>query len=159
MTRLHPFGFAGRGQRTVRGELSKDDQRWIADSIRLGGLFMEPAVDIVAEFSLHGLLRQSRLLVGKTCRFHTDAWGAPETMVVAEPERVRDSALVETLERVAEGLARAGYFGPLGIDAYYWRHHESTRFNSLGELNATFTLAWSLGMGSAPDAALELYAG
>jgi hypothetical protein len=46
---------------------------------------------------------------------------------------------------VAGALAKAGYFGPFGVDAYRWVRSSGERvLNPRGEVNARFTMGWGL---------------
>ena len=146
-----PFGFAGRGQRRIAGAPSKDDRRWLEDALRHGGFLAEPWLDIERELSLHGLLDPSgRHTLGRVCVQQTNRFRAWISTVPAGPEDI-DPAQVATLRgrgvAVAEALAAAGYFGPFGVDAYLWRAAQGTlELNPLSELNARYTMGYSVGM-------------
>lgn len=153
-----PYGFAGRGQRCIGPDPSQDDVRWLNDSLRLGGLLIEPNVEVVREFSIHGYVDARGLVFGTPCSFSTDANGSPAAMELAEPDAVRDRALRTSVELVAARLRRADYFGPFGVDSFEYRMDRGLKLNALGEVNARFTLGWSLGVGSKRDAVLSRYA-
>jgi hypothetical protein len=145
-----PYGFAGRGQRRI-GEPSADDQRWLADGLRLGGLLGEPWLEIERELSLHGWLeRDGGLQLGRPCAQRVDRWRAwvdSEPLGAGELPAPWRAALETAAQRTAEGLFRAGYFGPFGIDAYIWRTAAGGReLNPLGELNARYTMGYRVGM-------------
>lgn len=146
-----PFGFAGRGQRRLVGEPSKDDRRWLDDALRHGGFLAEPWLDIERELSLHGLLDGSgRYTLGRVCVQRTDRFRAWASTARAGPDDI-DATQAATLraraESVADALARAGYFGPFGIDAYLWRTARGkVELNPLSELNARYTMGYSFGM-------------
>lgn len=145
-----PYGFAGRGQRRIPLEPSKDDRRWLADGLRLGGLLAEPWLELSQELAIHGLLdAQGRLALGEICvqRVSTQrAWietrrAEPHELPPADVARLRQRAAA-----VAEALSGAGYFGPFGIDAYYFESASSARvLNPLGELNARYTMGFAIG--------------
>jgi phosphoribosylaminoimidazole carboxylase (NCAIR synthetase) len=146
-----PYGFAGRGQRRMAEQLSADDRRWLADGLRLGGLLGEPWLPIERELSLHGVLAANGdLRLGRPCEQHTDsfrAWIASAPLAAGELRAEWRRALVCAAERAAEALQRAGYFGPFGIDAYLWRTPAGgLELNPLGELNARYTMGFSVGM-------------
>lgn len=147
------FGFAGRGQRTLSANPSPDDLRFIADSQRHGFL-RERQCEIVAEWSLHGVVDETECLLGKPCRQWCDRFGSA---IRHEPDAAFEhrGMLHESAERVAERLRAAGYFGPFGIDAFSYRWRDEVRFNPLSDLNARFTMGWSIGMGSRREQALE----
>lgn len=146
-----PFGFAGRGQRRMSANLSADDQRWLADSLRLGGVLAEPWLELERELSLHGQLApDGTVRLGRPCTQRTDAfraWLATEPLRHGELSAEQQRALFSSAERVAEALRGAGYFGPFGIDAYTWRSASGkTLLNPLGELNARYTMGYGVGM-------------
>jgi hypothetical protein len=145
-----PFGFAGRGRRRVaRGHLETAAMTWIQASLRAGeGLQVEPWVERIADYALHGFLSQAGVTtLGEPTRQTCDDNGAWQTtsmaddLVTAENEELRASALL-----VSEALARAGYFGPFGIDAYRWREDKVVRFNPRSEINARYSMGWAIGM-------------
>lgn len=144
------FSFAGRGQRRIGGEPSADDQRWLADSLRLGGMVAEPWLELEREVCLHGWLASNgELTLGRVCLQLTDEQRAWRGSRLAEPSELTSAqtqSLFATAERVASALARADYFGPFGIDAYLWRGPRgSLELNPLGELNARYTMGFSVG--------------
>jgi hypothetical protein len=148
-----PYGFAGRGQRRLGPTLSADDQRWLTDSLRLGGALAEPWLEIERELTLHGYLSAAGgVRLGRPCTQRTDvyrAWLSTELLAEGELSDETRRALFASAERVAEALHGAGYFGPFGVDAYTWRCPSGkTRLNPLGELNARYTMGYGVGMGS-----------
>jgi phosphoribosylaminoimidazole carboxylase (NCAIR synthetase) len=147
-----PFGFAGRGQRRIRGDMSEDDRRWLDDSLRQGGLLAEPFVDITRELAVHGRIdRTGRVELGRLCTQRIDrtrCWVGtellPESML--EPSAAR--SLRERAEAVSAALFAAGYFGPFNVDAYLWvAPSGEVRLNSLGEINARYSMGFAVGMG------------
>ena len=64
-----------------------------------------------------------------------------------------DSRLEEAAARAGEALARAGYHGPFGIDAFRYRSAPGApeRLNPLSEINARFTMDWSTAMAPASE--------
>jgi len=145
-----PYGFAGRGQRRIPLAPSKDDRRWLADGLRLGGLLAEPWLQLAGELAIHGLLdAHGRLALGDVCLQKTNdyrAWvetrrAAPDELPPADVARLRQHAVT-----VGEALSGAGYFGPFGIDAYYFESSSSTlALNPLGEVNARYTMGFPIG--------------
>lgn len=149
-----PFGFAGRGQRRMGATLSADDRRWLADSLRLGGVLAEPWLELERELSLHGYISpDGSVRLGRVCTQRTDVWRAWLSSELLGPDELSQAQrreIFESAERAAEALSRAGYFGPFGIDAYTWRAAGGqTLLNPLGELNARYTMGYGVGMGSA----------
>lgn len=153
------FGFAGRGQRRLRAAPSADDLRWIAASLRQGGLLCEAELPVVEEFSIHGYVDPGELLVGSPVRFSTDAFGAPAGhAALALGRGDLASSLEQAATRVASHLVRLGYFGPFGVDAFRWRSAAGSVLNPVSDVNARFTLAWSTGMGKLRERALHRHA-
>ena len=72
------------------------------------------------------------------------AWTRTQPAARGEVGREDDARLAEMMQHVGEALARAGYTGPFGIDAY--RHANGaghgTVLNPLSEINARFTMDW-----------------
>jgi len=145
------FGFAGRGQRRLGHELSADDRRWLTDSLRQGGLLGEPWLEIEREVCQHGMLDAGGgLQLGEPCWQHTDAqraWLGSTQVAPGELTGEARRALQRSAEHAAQALSGAGYFGPFGVDAYFWRTPRGAlEFNPLGELNARYTMGFSVGM-------------
>jgi phosphoribosylaminoimidazole carboxylase (NCAIR synthetase) len=141
------FGFAGRGRRRVTsGALTDDDMRWIEAS--RAGIQCEPLVAIERDYALHGELdERGALTLGAPTAQRCDASGAwiasERADDLADGER---SALERETRAVARALADAGYFGPFGVDAYRFRDGDARAFNPRGEINARYTMGWSVGM-------------
>lgn len=153
------FGFAGRGQRRLRPTPSADDLNWIAASLARGGLLCEAELSVLEEFSIHGYVDPSRLLLGAPVAFASDAFGAPiEHAVLASGRGDLTQALEQAATAVAARLVTYGYFGPFGVDAFTWRSEGGIVLNPVSDVNARFTLAWSTGMGQLRERALECYA-
>jgi hypothetical protein len=147
-----PYGFAGRGQRRVRGEPTADDRRWLDAALRRGGFVAEPWLDIELEVGMHGCIEpDGRVRLGRICVQQVDAYRAWVSTRLAEPEdvdTVRTQRLQERAASAAEALWTAGYWGPFGIDAYLWRTPSgSLELNPMGELNARYTMGFAVGMG------------
>ncbi len=148
------FGFAGKGQRVLRGVPSADDRRWVADSLRRG-LLREREVQVVEEWSLHGYVDATGCLWGQPCRQRTDAQGRVVELSRAELASGFRDALMDAGDSVRAALELAGYWGPFGIDAFVFEGDTGVRFNPVSDINARFSLGWSIGMGERREAALE----
>lgn len=156
-----PFGFAGRGRLKVDpgrpGDL-RHAEPWIEASLRAGeGLQIEPLVDRVADFGLHGFVHtDGRVVLGHPTRQRCDEAGAWLGSARAETGDLDDDE-AESLHReahlAAEALHAAGYFGPFGVDAFRWRDPAGhRRWNPRGEINARYSMGWAIGMGDVrPD--------
>ncbi|HEX2733056.1 MAG TPA: hypothetical protein VHM70_15710 [Polyangiaceae bacterium] len=149
------FGFAAKGQRVFRCPGSADDWRWVHDSLRKGGVLCEPNVQIVEEYSAHGYIDRDSEILGQTCRQVCDDRGR---VLRVEP-LLEDSRLLSGIQRdLAAALRGAGYFGPFGFDAFSFACQNGLEMNLLSDVNARFTLGWSVGMAGNRDAALDAYA-
>ncbi len=144
-----PYGFAGRGQRRITRALSADDERWFAVALE-DGIWAEPLVEIEREFSTHGYVSvDGTWKIGQTCLQVVDehrAWQSARLATVGEYEDCRLEGLTQSAGRVAQALARAGYFGPFGVDAFAWRDQRGLHLNALSEINARYTMSWAIGM-------------
>jgi hypothetical protein len=154
-----PLGFAGRGQRRIAAgagpaaQSRPDNQRWLRESLPHGGLQIEPYLPIVAEFSVHGLLRRDKQLqLGQPCQQHVDEHRAWSHSSAALSHPLSDAQLQQLraeAERVASALIRVGYFGPFNVDSYLWRDPSGAlQLNPRSEINARLTMGYPVGMGS-----------
>ncbi len=153
------FGFAGRGRLRVHaGALDAHALRWIEAALAKGdGLGVEPWVERAGDFALHGFVDRDRALwLGTPTQQICDgrgAWVGTSTCPPGALARAESEALARAAEEAAEALARAGYFGPFGVDAFRWRDPAGgLRFNPRCEINARYSMGWATGMGaSRPD--------
>jgi hypothetical protein len=148
------FGFAGRGARVIPERPSPDDARYVQDSLARGPLVVEPQLAATRQWSIHGAVRPGQFLCGEPCTALTDDRGAP----LGVPQRALNCPHRRRLRELAEDasaeLTRAGYFGPFGMDVL-----ETPRELYAIDLNARFTLGWSVGLGNRRAEALELCLG
>ena len=149
--------FAGRGQRRIIGTPSKDDRRWLADSLRLGGFVAEPWLELVLEVGLHGLIEPSGCFaLGRPCVQETNeyrAWVSTRLAHAGELSSEQVSRLEQRAKQVATALIAAGYFGPFGIDAYLFRTRSGAiELNPLSELNARYSMGFATGRPEFPIA-------
>lgn len=149
-----PFGFAGRSRKKLRGpELTGRARTWAEASMRgYGkGLQVEPLVDIEAELCLHIWIGEGgTYLPGELLLQTVDTMG---TFMFARPMTEEDDAgwieeaMGKALLQLGASAARAGYFGPLGLDGFLWRDDEGRlRLRVASDLNARFSMAWFQGM-------------
>lgn len=147
------FGAAGRGQRRVGpGALSDADVAWVEASLREGGLQVEPYVELELELVVHGLLHPDGAVeIHEPMVQECDEWGAwLKTRPAREGELApsEGAQLDQSAFLVAGSLAKAGYFGPFGVDAYRWVKTSGERqLNPRGEINARYTMGWGLNLG------------
>ena len=117
------------------------------------GLQVEPFVNVLADFALHGLVRaDGSFALGTPTRQLIDdngAWHASRRIEKAELRRDEEDALLGAGERVGRALASKDYFGPFNIDAYRWRDQSGAdQFHPLSEINARYSMGWYIGMSS-----------
>jgi hypothetical protein len=146
-----PLSFAGRGQQRVYtySKITAKEWEWIEASLGADGLIVEPLVEPLLESSLHGFVwRDGAHELGRPCVQEVSGRGVFRGVRAAEPGElaaVETSALLEQGERVADTLARAGYFGPFGIDAYRYRSGGAQGFCALSEINGRYTMGFLTG--------------
>lgn len=154
-----PLGYSGRGRLRMRGdEPDAHSWQWLRAALAEGeGLQVEPAVERVADYGLHGYVaREGSVTWGALTEQRCDANGQWLESLRAKDAALTASArdeLSEVGERVAAALGAAGYWGPFGIDAFAWRDESGVvRFNALCEVNARYSMGWAIGMGDVrPD--------
>ncbi len=140
------LGASGRGQRTLAaGALSVADRGWLARSLSLGAVYVEPWVDVEREVCVYGWARPEGVtLTGARGQVVTPQ-GAFERSGRIEWSSLGEHArpLGEAAERVGEALLCAGYFGPFGIDGYLHRSPGGAlRLRALSEINARYCMGW-----------------
>lgn len=147
------FGAAGRGRRKVHaGDERAADRAWLEASLVLGPLVIEPWVAVTREYTRSGWVGEDgSVRVARPCVQATTkvgAWIQTAEARVAELVERDDERLHEAALAAGTALAAQGYFGPFGIDAF--RHKVPGRrgdvLNPLSEINARFTMDWSLTM-------------
>ena len=151
-----PFGFAGRGRRRVaQGLLEPSAETWVQASLKDGeGLQVEPWVDRISDYALHGYLARNEMTTfgaptHQECD-ETGAWKGTSRAIDLDSE-TRD-ALFASATLVADALAKAGYLGPFGVDAYRYRENGRIVLNARSEINARYSMGWAVGMGECrPD--------
>ena len=152
------FGAAGRGRRRIAaGRPSTEEIAWLVASLRIGPLVIEPWVRVTREFTRSAWVqRGGDVVISPPCFQATTPYGSWTRTERAESGAVSrddDAALEEAVAFAGAALARAGYFGPFGIDAYRHRAAERTAtvLNPLSEINARFTMDWATAMSAAPQ--------
>lgn len=153
------FGAAGRGRRRIAaGAPTAAERCWIEASLRRGQLVIEPWVRVTREFTRSGWIhRNGDVAISAPCFQETSAHGAwtrTERADRGDVARDDDAHLEEAVSIAGAALARAGYFGPFGIDAYRHRIHARAGvvevLNPLSEINARFTMDWATAMAADP---------
>ena len=146
------FGAAGRGRRRIAaGRPTESERAWIVASLRLGALVVEPWVEITREFTRSALVdAQGRVSIsapGLQQTTHAGAWTGTDPAAAGEIAREDDLELEAAVACAGAALARAGYFGPFGIDAYRHKALDGSGrsvLNPLSEINARYTMDWAL---------------
>lgn len=150
-----PLAFSGRGQMRYYGSLDAKQSAWVEASFRAGGLVVEPLVEPTAEFSLHGFIwRSGRYELGRPCAQEVTSRGVFRGVRLATPGELsprEDDELHERAERSAQSLAKAGYFGPFGVDAFRYRLEGVTAFCALSEINARYSMGFVTGFPRHPS--------
>jgi hypothetical protein len=149
------FGAAGRGRRRIAaGRPAEAELAWLEASLRLGPLVLEPWVEVTREHTRSAFVdEQGRVTISAPCFQETTregAWTGTELARNGELAREDDAELEAAVDAAGAALSRAGYFGPFGIDAYRHRALDGsgrTVLNPLSEINARFTMDWTLAMG------------
>ncbi len=148
-----PLGYAGRGRRKIAaGVMREVDRAWVEAALRDGdGLQVEPLVDRLVDFGLHGALAaDGALTLGHPTVSVIDASGTWLSSQRAGPTALTDAErkeLESAARATAQSLTDAGYFGPFGIDAFRWRSPDgSIHFQPRCELNARYSMGWAVGM-------------
>lgn len=150
-----PFGFAGRGRVKVNPALAADlahARPWILASLRSGeGLAVEPFVERLGDFALHGHLSpKGDLVLGRPTRQECDSAGAWNGTALAREDDVTPEerrALTSEAAKAAAALHGAGYFGPFNVDAYRYRGAGGAPlWNPRSEINARYSMGWATGM-------------
>lgn len=147
------FGAAGRGRRRIRAGRPDDGERaWILASLRIGPLVIEPWVEVLTEYTRSAWVDERGVIsISPPCFQATTREGAWTSTELAERggvARDTDARLEQAVESAGQALARAGYFGPYGIDAYLHRvpGGAGTALNPISEINARYTMDWALAM-------------
>jgi hypothetical protein len=145
------FGAAGRGRRRIRaGRPDAAELAWLNASLRRGPLVIEPWVHVTREFTRSAwVTARGEVVLSAPCFQATSphgAWTRTERAERGAVSRADDERLAEAVECAGAALARAGYFGPFGIDAFRHRSAHGETLNPLSEINARFTMDWTTAM-------------
>lgn len=148
------FSFAGRERRRVRnGQLDLPTAGFVERSFTAGeGLQVEPYVERLGDFARHGFVLPGtgELLRGPVLAQTCDARGVWQGSTPAAPSALSDaesSALEQALEEAGQALAREGYHGPFGIDAFRYRDARGDpAFQPRSEINVRFSMGYPRGL-------------
>ena len=142
-----PFGAAGRGRRRLyAGQPTLEEMAWLRAGLWLGPLVVEPFVEVMQEFTRSGFVRRDgSIAIAGPALQATDGSGAWTGSQVASSQDLKpnvDRSLASACQAAGEALARAGYCGPFGIDAFLHRSAGKLILNPLSEINARLTMDW-----------------
>lgn len=134
------FGMSGKNQRVTGVASEEIDRGFVRAGISEGGVQIEPNVQLEDEYAVHATLAaDGTCTVEGLTRQRCDARGA---WLASEPFEGRADVrarLEEEAYFVATALARAGYFGPFGVDAFTY---DGGRLNPRSEINARYTMGF-----------------
>ncbi|MEZ5988692.1 MAG: hypothetical protein R3F30_06135 [Planctomycetota bacterium] len=161
-----PFGFAGRARKVLRRDELVGAARTWAEASMEGygrGLQVEPFVDVVAEYSLHGWVpspaASGGLTLGRPLRQLVGADGHWLGYEEAAPEELDEEELCLLLHcagSCGSWLAGAGWYGPFNVEGFRWMDREGRlRYRPVSEVHARFSMGWFAGLGERAAALLE----
>ncbi len=146
-----PWSYAGRGRLHLRTRDELTVERhvgWLRRSMNTGGVMVEPHVERVVDLALHGWIGEGSTERGALTRQACDAAGAWVSTERWELDAWWRSELERTFDETTAALAREGYRGPYGVDAFVWRDGEGReRLQPRSDVNARYTMGWAVGMG------------
>ena len=152
-----PLGFAGRGQLRLRTKISAAEQTWIDASLADDGLALEPLVEPLAEYSLHGFLwRDGHYELGRPCVQVTEH-GAFQLARLAQASDLGPAEEHEPSgpRHRSGGCARApALLRPLSEStpiATAAALRRQCHFCALSEINARYTMAFNVGFPRHPS--------
>ena len=162
---------AGRDRaRGTGSEIAGELRARIANLIaRAGAVVIEPWLERELDFGVCGTVdRAGKVTVHPPHTLHRDARGGCAGIALAEPalEPGERAELARVVDGAGAALARAGYTGPFGIDAFVYRGEHGRALRPLCEINARHTFghvaralgAPVLGFGPPPPGARVLIA-
>jgi hypothetical protein len=146
------FGAAGRGRRRIAaGRPGAAEHAWLVASLRLGALVIEPWVRVTREYTRSAWVGpDGSVAISRPCYQETTsagAWTRTEPAERGAVTRADDARLEEAVAAAGTALARAGYFGPFGIDAFRHRGPHGEVLNPLSEINARYTMDFATAFG------------
>lgn len=148
-----PYGVAGRGRLTMQGEpQSNKELRWLIASIELAPMVMEHEVHVLLEVSTCGWIdRKGEVQWAAPCFQEVDKHGSWVRTVPCPDGKLTDlerEHLQTAANDAASALIEAGYWGPFSVDAFEYESGDGEEsWNTLGEINARFTMGWATAFG------------
>ena len=153
-----PFSASGRGMIRVKDDtLTEKDKSWISSVIdRHGFILAEPWLDKRVDLSAHiDIDHGGNVKFLGVTRFWTDLRGQYRGHILGRPfddlgseflrlwhaENGWHARLQKTAEQVGHEAFKAGYYGPLGIDAFIYMTDSGPELRPMIEINPR----WSMG--------------
>lgn len=148
LSRMHTA--SGRGHQVI--DHWEACERWCRHVLASDGCVeIAPQVKVLQEFALHGwIARDGRCTLGEPTTQHTlhSQWVSTVRAPSDELTSHERTQLTLAAQQAATALWDSGYFGAFGIDAFrYVNSQQKIEFCARRELNARFTMGWSVGMG------------
>ncbi len=132
----HPLGFSGRERIELRDRPNEKEVSFIQGVLSEGPAIVEPKIQILREWSLQFEISSTVEYLGSAMlladdrgqhRGHILGMGAPS------------AEIIEIAKLAARRVQSAGYFGPLGVDAFEGNLNHEVVVRPLSELNARMT--------------------
>jgi hypothetical protein len=143
------WSWAARGRRVFDPHaLQPADEAFLAKAVANGGVQLEPRVELLEEWALHGWIDDAGAVrFGAWSRQAIDAHGQwRDSSTVPEGPAGERAASEETAARIARALLEIDYRGPFGVDGYRYRDASGGRaWRFAGDVNARFTMGWQSG--------------
>lgn len=119
---------------------------WAASALEQGPIEVQPLVDVVEEYSIHGWVHRGGVLrCGSPLCWRSADDSSPGGEVAPLLDRERARIEGSALE-VGARLRELGYFGPFGVDAFRWRRADGVVRLQVGtDINARWTLHFARG--------------
>lgn len=137
---------SGRGMLRLDGPPTTVEHISLVRALDDAPLYVEPHVDIVVEWSVHGWVTDVVTITSVRApssdaagRYVGSRWLDAGTL-----EPAHRTALFDEAARTGEALGRAGYRGPFGVDAFLFRdpHTGTPVLRPRSELNARYCMGW-----------------
>lgn len=143
------WSWAARGRRVFDpGALRPADEAFLSKALANGGVQLEPRVELLEEWALHGWIDDAGAVrFGTWTRQVIDPHGQwRDSATAADGPQAERAPAEETAERIARALLEIGYRGPFGVDGYRYRDAQGgLAWRFAGDINARFTMGWHSG--------------
>ncbi|MFT4649678.1 MAG: hypothetical protein ACI9X4_002919 [Glaciecola sp.] len=156
-----PFGVAGRGRVLMQGEpQSNKELRWLMASIETAPMVMEQNVHVLLEVSTCGWIgAKGEVQWAEPCFQEVDKNGSWVKTLPCPEGKLTDlerEHLQTAAQDSANALIEAGYWGPFSVDAFEYESGDGEEtWNTLGEINARFTMGWATAFGDRTRSILQ----